>query len=97
MSTSLEDEIRRRLAALEPVRLDIRDDSARHQGHAGSGGGGHFTLRVVSSHFCGKSPIMRHRLVYQALQDLIPARIHALSIHASCPDTSQTHQPKGSS
>lgn len=91
------DEIRRRLAALEPLRLDIRDDSARHKGHAGSTGGGHFTLYVTSSHFLGKSPIMRHRLVYQALHDLIPNRIHALSIHASCPEASQAHQPKGQS
>lgn len=82
----LESEIRERLACLEPVRLEIQDDSAKHAGHAGSSGGGHFTLTVVSSQFSGKSQIMRHRLIYQALQDLIPARIHALSITASTPD-----------
>lgn len=89
MNTSLEEEIRQRLAALEPLRLDIRDDSALHAGHAGNTGGGHVTVSVVSSHFRGKSPIMRHRMIYQALQDLIPTRIHALSIHASSPDASQ--------
>ncbi|OIQ88591.1 transcriptional regulator BolA [mine drainage metagenome] len=82
----LPDEIRMRLAALAPVRLDIEDDSARHAGHAGNGGGGHFTITIVSSHFSGKSRIMRHRVVYQALEDLIPARIHALSIRAHAPD-----------
>lgn len=86
MSTHLQDDIRQRLAVLEPVLLEIVDDSAQHAGHAGNSGGGHFTLTVVSSQFSGKSQIMRHRLIYQALQDLIPARIHALSISAISPD-----------
>jgi BolA family transcriptional regulator, general stress-responsive regulator len=81
----LQQEIRRRLAALEPELLDIRDDSALHAGHAGSTGGGHFSLIVVSSQFSGKSPIMRHRAIYQILQDLIPNFIHALSITAHAP------------
>ncbi len=84
---SLSDEIRARLAAaLQPTRLDIQDDSALHAGHAGNTGGGHFTLNIVSSHFSGKSQVMRHRVVYQALADLMPQRIHALSIRASAPD-----------
>jgi BolA family transcriptional regulator, general stress-responsive regulator len=83
---SLLEEIRTRLAVLEPVDLIIQDDSALHAGHAGNGGGGHFNVRVVSSQFSGKSPIIRHRIVYQALADLIPSRIHALSIRAVAPD-----------
>lgn len=82
----LQREIRQCLAALEPQLLEIVDDSAKHAGHAGSSGGGHFTLTIVSSHFSGKSQIMRHRAIYQALQDLIPTRIHALSITALTPD-----------
>jgi BolA protein len=84
--SDLQDEIRRRLMALEPQLLEIVDDSAQHAGHAGNKGGGHFTLTVVSSHFSGKSQIMRHRIIYQALQDLIPSRIHALSISAYAPE-----------
>lgn len=84
--TTLADDIRARLAALAPLALTIEDDSARHAGHGGNAGGGHFTLRVVSSHFGGKSRIIRHRMVYEALNDLIPARIHALSIQALTPD-----------
>lgn len=83
---SLTEEIRTRLAVLEPVDLTIQDDSALHAGHAGNGGGGHFNVCVVSSQFSGKSPIIRHRIVYQALADLIPSRIHALSIRALAPD-----------
>ena len=82
----LDELIRTRLAELSPTTLDIRDDSALHAGHAGSSGGGHFTLMIVSSHFSGKSRIMRHRVVYQSLEDLIPSRIHALSIRAYAPD-----------
>ena len=85
-TTDLHTIIRERLAPLEPQLLEIVDDSAKHAGHAGNRGGGHFTVTVVSSQFSGKSPIMRHRIIYQALQDLIPSRIHALSITAHAPE-----------
>jgi BolA protein len=83
---TLHDEIRERLSVLAPVTLTLRDDSAQHAGHAGNTGGGHFHLVIVSSQFCGKSQIMRHRSIYQALSGLIPHRIHALSIQAIATD-----------
>jgi BolA protein len=83
---SLIEEITSRLTTLEPTALKIIDDSALHAGHKSSGGGGHFTLHITSSHFCGKSLIMRHRLIYQTLNDLMPHQIHALSIHATALD-----------
>lgn len=83
---SLSDVISQRLQALQPSALKIVDDSALHAGHQGNGGGGHFTLHITSSHFSGKSLIMRHRLIYQALADMMPHKIHALSIHARAPD-----------
>jgi len=86
---SLRDKISDRLQALEPISLKIIDDSALHAGHQGNGGGGHFTLQITSSHFCGKSLIMRHRLIYQALAELMPHQIHALSIHAIATDEVQ--------
>ena len=89
---TLIDEMRSRLATLEPTELDIKDDSALHAGHAGNTGGGHFTLTIVSSQFCGKSQIIRHRSVYQALAGLIPNRIHALSIQAIATDEPQPQQ-----
>jgi BolA family transcriptional regulator, general stress-responsive regulator len=82
---NLIDTIKTRLATLEPLSLEIQDDSALHAGHAGNTGGGHFTLKIVSSHFSQKSPIMRHRLIYQLLADLIPQHIHAISILAISP------------
>ncbi|HEY0842803.1 BolA family protein [Methylotenera sp.] len=80
------DQIKTRLQALDPIALDLIDESALHAGHQGNGGGGHYKLNITSSHFCGKSQIMRHRLVYQALADLMPHKIHALSIHAIATD-----------
>ena len=80
--------IKYRLAVLQPISLDIKDDSALHAGHIGNTGGGHFTLKIVSSQFSQKSQIIRHRLIYKALTDLIPQQIHALSILAISPDDS---------
>jgi BolA family transcriptional regulator, general stress-responsive regulator len=77
--------IQNRLAILEPVSLEIEDESAAHAGHKGNTGGGHFNIKIVSSHFSQKSQIMRHRLIYQALNDLIPQQIHAISIKAIAP------------
>ena len=80
--------IRERLnQALEPEHLDIIDDSHKHAGHAGvAGGGGHFTVSIVSRKFADQNSLARHRLVYQALNDLMPAQIHALSINAMTPE-----------
>ncbi|MDX1914661.1 MAG: BolA family protein [Methylophilus sp.] len=83
---SIDIEIAKRLRQLEPVELQLTDLSALHAGHQGHNGGGHFQLKIVSSHFSGKSQIMRHRMIYQTLNDLIPQQIHALSIVAISPD-----------
>jgi len=79
--------MRERLAALKPVTLDIVDDSISHAGHAGAaGGGGHFQLTIVSEAFSGKAPVVRHRMIYAALADLMHKEIHALQIEAFTPD-----------
>jgi len=83
---TLVEEITSRLQSLAPSSLQIEDESAMHAGHAGNTGGGHFKLKITSSHFSEKSQIMRHRIIYQALAELIPSKIHALSIHALAPD-----------
>lgn len=79
--------IRERLAGLAPESLEVYDDSHEHAGHAGAKeGGGHYQLVIVSRLFSGKPSVARHRLVYQALSDLMPARIHALAIRAYAPE-----------
>ena len=72
-------------AALAPTRLDIRDDSAKHAGHAGAREGGHFHVTVVAAAFAGVSAVERHRMVYAAAADLMGRDIHALSIDARAP------------
>ena len=76
-----------RLQALEPTRLDLEDDSHHHAGHAGAADGrGHFSVLIVSKRFAGLRQVQRHRLVYEAVGDLMATDIHALSIHALAPD-----------
>ena len=73
-------------AARTPESLAIADNSADHAGHVGArAGGGHFTVRIVSSAFVGKPLLQRHRLVHQAVADLMHRDIHALSIEARTP------------
>jgi BolA protein len=80
-------EIRERLAALEPVSVELLDESGRHVGHAGAAaGGGHFRLVIVSPHFAGRDKLSRHRMVYDALGTLMRREIHALAIQALAPD-----------
>lgn len=81
------EKIRHLLAALEPLALEVVDDSDRHAGHAGArDGGSHFQLRIVSARFAGKSTVARHRMVYSALGDMMKYEIHALNILALTPD-----------
>jgi len=84
---AIESLMRECLAELNPSRLEIVDDSAKHAGHAGAmSGGGHYRLLVVSAEFAGKSTIARHRLIYAALDELMRSKIHALSIQSLAPD-----------
>lgn len=82
------------LAALSPQTIEVRDDSALHAGHAGArSGGGHFQLTIVSDVFKGQPTLARHRMVYEALGDMMKNRIHALAIQALTADEAET-QPK---
>ncbi|MDJ0929337.1 MAG: BolA family protein [Gammaproteobacteria bacterium] len=74
--------IRERLDThLEPSFLEIIDESHLHVGHAGAKDGrGHFRLQIGSPKFAGLRPIQCHRLVYDAVGDLMQTDIHALSI-----------------
>ena len=68
---------------LNPVFVEVLDESASHAGHAGANGSGfgtHFRVRLQSDVFTGKSRVSRHRLVYDALQEFIDQGLHALAI-----------------
>jgi BolA protein len=84
---SVIDEIRNRLSVLAPERIELIDDSHLHAGHAGArSGGGHYQLDIVSAAFVGKNTVARHRLIYDALGDMMRQEIHALSIQARTPE-----------
>jgi len=79
--------LRERMAPLAPALLEITDDSAAHVGHAGAaGGGGHFSMLIVSESFAGLPPLQRHRRVLREVADLLPHPVHALSIKALTPE-----------
>jgi BolA protein len=77
-------------AALEgrfaPTELLIKDQSHLHAGHEGARDGrGHFDVTIVSAAFEGQSRIQRHRMVYDALTELLTTDIHAVRIKAYTP------------
>ena len=74
-------------SALSPARVELIDDSEAHRGHGGynPAGESHFSLRIESAAFAGKSRVERQRMIYAALGELMEARVHALSIRATAP------------
>ncbi len=74
-------------SALTPTTVELRDDSEQHRGHGGynPAGESHFSLRIESPAFAGKSRVERQRMIYVALGDLMKERVHALSIRATAP------------
>lgn len=75
-------------AQLQPTSLQVIDESCLHQGHAGANGSGfgtHFRVRISSPLFIGMSPVARHRLVYDSLQNFMQQGLHALAIEAKLP------------
>ncbi len=73
-------------ASFEPSELLVKDQSHLHAGHAGAEDGkGHFAVNIVSEAFEGKSRIQRHRIIFDALGDMMQTDIHALSINARTP------------
>jgi stress-induced morphogen len=86
---SVEQSIREKLSrAFAPEALDVVNDSHRHAGHASSPGTGesHFSVRVVSSAFAGKSRLERHRMVNAVLAEELSGKVHALAIATLSPE-----------
>jgi BolA protein len=69
-----------------PVEIEVLDESHLHVGHAGARDGrGHFRVRIVSARFDGTNALQRHRMIYDALGDMMRTDIHALSVTALSP------------
>ncbi|PSB92126.1 BolA family protein [Candidatus Pandoraea novymonadis] len=85
--SNIEDVIETRLrTTLRPIEFTLKNDSSRHTGHASAAAGGHYQIRIVSAAFIGQNHVERHRLVYDALADLMENGIHALVIKALSPN-----------
>lgn len=85
--TSKYDAIVAALQKLQPVKLELTDNSHQHAGHAGNDsmdGESHFDLYIVADAFDGLNLVKRHQLVYMILGDIMPT-IHALQIRAQTP------------
>lgn len=74
--------------ALNPLILEIIDESHKHAGHAGArpGGNSHFNIKIVSHVFTSLSRMERHRFVYEILKDELHNKIHALSLILLAPE-----------
>ena len=71
--------------ALDPVSLEVIDDSHHHAGHVGARPGGetHFTVIITSAAFDGLNRVAQQRLVHKVLSDELAGPVHALHIQAS--------------
>jgi len=75
------------LQVLNPLSIDIIDDSHLHADHAGArDGGGHYRLDIISAQFAGKTTVAKHRIIYSLLADMMKQEIHALNISARVPE-----------
>jgi BolA protein len=68
--------------AFAPERLEVLDESAEHEGHAGyqPGGQSHFRVRMKTPAFAVQSRIARHRAVHAAIGPELMGQIHALAL-----------------
>ncbi len=75
-------------AGLDPVALQVIDESHQHVGHGGwrEGGETHFRLEVVSAAFAGKTRVERHRMVNALLAEELAERVHALAMRTLTPE-----------
>ena len=71
-----------------PNLLELRDDSARHAGHAGASPEGetHYDLTIISEKFAGMPKVKRHQAIYALLDSEFKNGLHALAIKAMQPD-----------
>ncbi len=74
--------------ALQPVKLEVFDESDHHAGHSGAREGGetHYRVRIVSQSFVGKRSVQRHRMVYDVLKAELAGGVHALALTTLTPE-----------
>lgn len=79
--------VKRLTEAFEPETLGVEDESYLHKGHEGAKDGrSHFRVLIIAEAFTGKNLLDRHRMIYQALDEMMRIDIHALAIDAWAPE-----------
>ena len=81
---SLQTQIEHKLATLEPVVVQVENESHRHNVPANSET--HFKVTLVSARFEGLMPVKRHQQIYALLADELSGPVHALALHLYTPD-----------
>jgi transcriptional regulator, BolA protein family len=78
---SMRDRLQSALGALEPLHLDVLDESHLHS----RGQETHYKAVIVSPAFAGLNAVKRHQKVYATLGELM-GQIHALALHTYTPE-----------
>lgn len=81
---SLKTQIEHKLATLEPVVVQVENESHRHNVPVNSET--HFKVTLVSSRFEGLMPVKRHQQMYALLADELSGPVHALALHLYTPE-----------
>lgn len=81
---SVAERIEGKLRALDPLHLEVLDESRAHNVPRDSES--HFRVTVVCEAFAGRGALARHRMVNELLADELAGPVHALALHAKTPD-----------
>ncbi len=68
------------ISDIDSTEISVINQSQLHKGHDGYSPNSHFSVKVISHQFKGKSRLDRHKMVYNSLSELIESEIHALKI-----------------
>jgi len=71
---------------IKVMHFEVKDFTGRHLNHEQHNGGFHLEAVIVSENFINKSLIERHKIIYEALGDLLKHEIHAFSMKTLTPD-----------
>jgi BolA family transcriptional regulator, general stress-responsive regulator len=71
------------VALLQPAYWEVINESSGHNVPKGSET--HFKVIIASPVFEGRSPVDRHRMVYEILSDEMKNGVHALSLQTLTP------------
>lgn len=89
MSTSVQQVIEHKLAEINPIYLQVLNESHMHSGPAEES---HFNITAVSESFVDVRPVARHQILYQLLAAELSGPVHALALHLYTPEEWQKVQ-----